>query len=131
MKSRLLSSDGASKRVVLLDNVKSFKFSWAELESLITAPTISGRKLYIGEGQRPNNITFILTLNGVSLSTDLAQRCVIVKLKKPDFSGDWEESTRRFIAKHRHEIVSEATPQTLEPVLVFFNLLPMSPVYTT
>ena len=116
VKTRLLSPDGAIKRVVLLDNVKSFKFSWAELESLITAPTISGKRNYVGEGQRPNTLTFIVTLNGVSLSTDLAQRCVIVKLKKPDFSGDWEESTRQFITKHRREIVSDILSFLRAPV---------------
>ena len=116
VKTRLLSPDGAMKRVALLDNVKSFKFSWAELESLITAPTISGKRNYVGEGQRPNSLTFVITLNGVSLSTDLAQRCVIIKLKKPDFSGDWEESTRQFIDKHRREIVSDILAFLRAPV---------------
>ena len=53
IKTRLLSSQATNKRVCLLDNVKSTRFSWGELEALITAETISGHALYEGEGTRP------------------------------------------------------------------------------
>ncbi len=107
VKARLLSPEGVTKRVVWLDNVKSHRLSWAELESLITTPTISGKRLYVGEGQRPNTLTFILTMNGVSLSTDMAQRSVIIKLRRPDYSGTWAEETRNFIEQYRHELVAD------------------------
>lgn len=111
-----------TKRIALLDNVKSLKFSWAELEALITSPVISGKRLYVGEASRPNNLSFIITLNGVSLSTDLAQRCVIIKLRKSDFAGTWAEETRQFIASHRRELVADALGflrQPAEPVTRF------------
>lgn len=107
MKARLLSSEGVTKRAVWLDNVKSHRLSWAELESLITSPVISGKKLYVGEGQRPNSLTFLLTMNGVSLSTDMAQRCVVIKLRRPDYSGTWAEETRYFIEAHRSDLVAD------------------------
>jgi hypothetical protein len=107
LKSRFLSGDGRKKRVALLDNVKSNKLSWAELESLITAPTISGHEMYVGEGHRPNHITWLCTLNGVSLSTDLAQRSVVIRIKRPTYSGCWEEETRRYIDDNRDAIIAD------------------------
>ena len=108
IKTRLLSSAGQSKRVLLLDNMKSLKFSCAELEALITSDTISGRKLYEGEGSRPNTLTVILTANGASLSMDMAQRSVFIKLKRPEYSGTWEDEVREFITSHRQQLVADA-----------------------
>jgi hypothetical protein len=105
--TRLLSPDALERRVVLLDNVKSLKFSWAELEALITTDSISGHRLYHGEGRRPNTLTVCITLNGASLSRDLAKRCVIVKLKRPEYRATWEEDAIRLIESRRWEIVGE------------------------
>jgi hypothetical protein len=106
-KTRLLSSEGRSKRVVLIDNIKSSKLSWPDIESLITARTISGRELYHGEGSRPNLVTVVLTMNGVNLSRDVAQRSVIVKLSKARYSGTWYEDTVAFIETHRTQIIND------------------------
>ncbi len=94
IKTRLLSADSLPKRLALLDNVKSHRFSWAELEGLLTAPTISGKRMYVGEATRPNVLTWFITLNGASLSTDMAQRLVIIKLGEPERSKNWEHDTR-------------------------------------
>ena len=107
IKQRLLSPDGLTKRIALLDNVKTLRFSWAELEAMITAPEISGKRLYVGNATRPNNLTWIVTLNGASLSTDMAQRCVIVKLRKPEYTGTWEEETYAFIRDNRDAIIGD------------------------
>jgi hypothetical protein len=107
IRQRLLSPEGLSKRIAVLDNVKSTRFSWAELEAMITAGIISGKRMYVGEAQRPNTLTWFITLNGVSLSTDMAQRAVIIKLKKPAFDPIWEEQTRAYIREHRREIIAD------------------------
>lgn len=107
MKARLLSPDALTCRVAMLDNVKTTKFSWGELESLITAPAISGKRMYVGEANRPNTITWIITLNGASLSTDMAQRSVIVRLAKPARSASWLTDTRRFIEDNRRALLAD------------------------
>lgn len=107
VKKRLLSSEGLTKRILLLDNVKSLRFSWGELEALVTAPTISGYKNYVGEGSRPNTSTVFITLNGASLSTDMAQRCVIIKVREPDRSGTWEDDVNAFIEANRQAIIAD------------------------
>ena len=107
IKTRLLSPDALPKRICLLDNIKSLKFSWAELEGLITTPTIGGHRMYVGEGSRPNHLTWFITLNGASLSTDMAQRSVIIKVRRPTRSANWEEDTTRFIIEHREAIIAD------------------------
>lgn len=107
LKTRLLSPAARTHRVALLDNVKTLRLSWAELESLITAPMISGRQLFVGEGQRPNLLTWFITLNGVSLATDMAQRSVIIKLVRGENHGTWHDETTRYIDDHRQEIIGD------------------------
>ena len=107
VKTRLLSSSARNLRIARLDNIKTHRFSWGELEGLITSPVISGHELYQGEGRRPNSLTWVLTLNGASLSTDMAQRCVIVQLSRPLHSASWESETRQFIEQHRWDIISD------------------------
>lgn len=107
IKQRLLSAEGMRRRVAILDNVKSLRFSWAELEALITAPTISGKRMYHGEASRPNTLVYLLTLNGASLSRDLAQRCVVIKLAAPKRTATWEEDTRDFIVANREALVAD------------------------
>lgn len=107
VKQRLLSPEAVGKRVCLVDNVKRTRFSWAELEALVTTPTISGKRLYVGEAQRPNTLTWIITINGVSLSTDLAQRSVIIKLDRAPYSGDWKDDTYKFIDNNRAALLAD------------------------
>lgn len=105
--TRLLSVEGIDKRVVLVDNVKTLRFSWGELEGLITNDTVSGHRMYAGEGRRPNTLTYCLTLNGASLSKDMAQRCVIVKVARPPRDAGWEEGTRALIQEKRWAILGD------------------------
>lgn len=120
IKTRLLTPDAMTRRVALLDNVKSLKFSWSELEAMVTSTTIGGHRMYCGEGTRPNTLTWFVTLNGASLSTDMAQRAVIIKLNRPQRSGSWSDETRAFIETHRPAIIADVVgflrsePATLE-----------------
>ena len=107
IKKRLLSPEARTKRVALLDNVKSLKFSSAEIESLITADEISGHRLYLGEGTRPNHLAWFITLNGPSLSTDMAQRTVEVRFARPKYTGSWESDVRQYIADNRNAILGD------------------------
>jgi hypothetical protein len=107
VKQRLLSSEYLTTRVALIDNAKTSRVSHADFEALITCRTISGKKLYVGEASRPNNLVWAITLNGASFSTDVAQRAVVIKLRRPTYSGTWEDHVRRFIDKHRDELISD------------------------
>ncbi|MCC6492155.1 MAG: bifunctional DNA primase/polymerase [Pirellulales bacterium] len=105
--TRLLTPAARLKRVGLWDNIKSMRLSSERVEALITTPQLSGRQLYVGEGTRPNLLTWFLTLNGVSMATDLAQRSVIIRLVRGDNSGPWLEDTAAFIDQHREQIIGD------------------------
>lgn len=107
IRQRLLSPEGLNKRLARLDNVKSLRFSWADLESIITTPKISGKRMYVGEGSRPNTLTWVITLNGVALSTDMAQRSIVIKLRKPDRRRHWEQEVTQHVEEHRTAIVAD------------------------
>jgi len=105
--TRILSPGGATKRILRMDNIKTHRLSWDDLEKLITSPSISGHLMYAGESHRKNLLTVFMTLNGANLSKDLAQRVVVIKLARPEHHAHWEDDVRRFIKIHRWEILAE------------------------
>lgn len=96
--TRLLSPDALQKRVVIFDNESgNSRLSNDEIASLFTTHCISGRALYKGEGSRPNNMLWVITLNSPSLDSDFAVRCVPVALKRPEYSANWKSDLTDFI----------------------------------
>src|SRR5262249_29742783 len=73
----------------------------------VTSTTISGRQMYVGEGQIPNTFAVMLTINGATLSRDMAQRCVIIKLARPEYSATWEEDAKADIEASRWSIIGD------------------------
>lgn len=114
-KTRLLSPAAMRHRIALLDNLKSLKFSWAQLEGLITNPVVSGHAMYVGEGQRPNVLTYCLTLNGAALSRDMASRCAIVEMARPNYSGNWRATVSAFVTRRRWAIVGDCLARLRSP----------------
>lgn len=99
--------NGQRHRVALLDNIKESCLSSATVESLITSSAVGGHRLNVGYGSRPNTITWVMTMNGMSLSRDLAQRTVVIKLSEPKRSGTWDDDVDRFIAEHRDDVIAD------------------------
>ena len=114
--TRLLSKSAAGRRFVLFDNVKTRRLSSAALESLITAPTISGKQMYVGEGQCVNNYTVSFTVNGANFSQDLAQRVIQIHVTKPTYSGTWSRQVRKFIAENQLQIMGDIAHYYQRPV---------------
>jgi hypothetical protein len=105
--SRLLSPRGLECRVGLIDNLKSLRFSSSSLERLVTSDVISGKQMYVGESRRPNTLQWIITSNMPSLSKDLAQRSVIVRVTTPVYDPDWQDKVRNYIEEHRWQIIGD------------------------
>jgi hypothetical protein len=117
---RLLTSDALTTRVCLVDNVKASRFSWVDFEALVTADTISGHKMYVGDSTRPNRFTWFLTLNGPALGTDIAQRSIVIELKKPKkYASTWLEDTARYIEEHRSRIIGDVRAALEQPPVKF------------
>ena len=107
IKTRMLTPTARTKRMAVIDNVKNLRLSWAEFEAIVTSPIISGKQLYVGEGQRPNLLTWFITVNGPTLATDLAQRSIIIKVARAEYSGTWVEDTYGFIDQYRSQIIAD------------------------
>lgn len=104
---RLISSEGRSKRIALLDNIQG-TFSSANLARLITAETLSGIAPYgRTEETRKNDLTYIITSNAASLDDDIAQRAFTIKIKKSPRSSTWERDIRSFIDLNRETLFAE------------------------
>jgi hypothetical protein len=114
--TRLLSPAALDRRLALLDNVKALRFSWADLEALITIDVLSGRQLYVGEGRRPNTLVWLITVNHAGLSRDLAQRCVPIRLERPDYDPRWESEVTAFIDERRWDIIGDVLAELKRPV---------------
>ncbi len=109
IKTQILNQakNNARPRVIAIDNIKTRRFSSADLESLITSKDVSGKVLYCGNGVVPNLHTLVFTINGANLSKDLAQRCIVIKLGQSVHSPTWSEKVDDFIKKHKWSIIGE------------------------
>lgn len=107
IKKRMLTRGALGKRIAKIDNLKSMRFSWSELEGVITAPAISGHRMFEGEGDRPNLLTWFITLNGANLSRDMAMRSIVAKVKRPTNSATWHDETTKFIDQNRETLIAD------------------------
>src|SRR6185312_6465579 len=104
----LLSTGAMRKRVALLDNLKSSHFSSERIEALITSGVIGGHDMYLGHGERPNDLTWVCTVNGASLSLDLAERSIVVQVLPRPYTLTWHRETLAYVATRREAIYADA-----------------------
>jgi hypothetical protein len=112
---RLLSAAGRRARLVIFDNVKGSRVSSSLIESSVTAPVLSGKQLFQGEGSRPNFLTWCITSNQPSLSKDLAARTYPIRVRPPKYSPEWEARINAFIAAHRWSIIADMLAELAGP----------------
>lgn len=108
VKKRLLSTEGRERRIALFDNVTA-SFKGSNLADFITAEQITGMAPYgHGEESRPNDLTWVCTMNGGCVDTDMATRTYKIKIKKPDtYQPRWEAETKAFIDANRGQIMAD------------------------
>ena len=108
IKKRLLSSEGRERRIALFDNITS-SFKGANLADFITAEKITGMAPYgHGEESRPNDLTWVATMNGGNVDTDMATRTYKLKIRKPTtYAPRWEQETRALIAANGPQILAD------------------------
>ncbi len=106
-RSRLLTPGAGSYRILLMDNVKTFRLSSADLESLVTSPNVNGHRLYHGQAAVPNYYTLFITLNGASLSKDFAQRVIPIRFTRAKYRSGWEAEVDDFLSKNRDRLIGD------------------------
>lgn len=107
VRKRLLGDDSLSKRITIIDNLKG-RLSDGNIEGFITSKDIDGWKPYHGQASRPNLLTWYLTANSPSLSRDLADRAVVIKIGHQQHASDFIRWAQEFIREHRPAILAEA-----------------------
>jgi len=108
MMQRLLSPRGREKRVCLWDNVDSsreVKSPW--LDQNVTHDEISGKQMFLGEGTRPNNLCWWITVNNARLSPDIARRSFAARFHKPKYRPDWEPNINEVVDRRGDEIAAD------------------------
>lgn len=108
VKKRLISTEGRTKRIALFDNVEK-TFKSPVLASLVTTKAITERAAYgRGEESRPNDITFVATINGASVDTDMATRSYTLRVKKPEvMKPSWKQEVISYLAANRLAIYAD------------------------
>lgn len=100
IEGRLLSPNALAKRCVLVDNVRD-RIARAAVERLITADSVNGHRLYTGDAERPNTLTWFFTANSPDLSRDLASRSVVIRLGRPIYGSGFATKARVFVTHRR------------------------------
>jgi hypothetical protein len=113
---RLLNSASDPKRVVIHDNAKTQKLSRADLEAFITEPRVNGHQFYTGDRDVPNLYTVIITINGGTLSCDMALRSIPVHFATPAYYPTWDAEVDAFIDTHRAAIFGDIAAALRMPV---------------
>lgn len=104
-RGRFLSDSALLQRCVLIDNVKS-ELGGNELEQLITGTVIDGHKLHVGHMSRPNLFTWFITMNSPTLSKDLAERAIIIRIGSQKHDVDFKSWSMKFIEERRPYLIT-------------------------
>jgi hypothetical protein len=107
VQTSLLSPSALPLRVALLDNVKTYRLSSEFIEALITCESIDGHRLYVGHAVRPNFLLWLITVNGANFSKDMAQRSIVIKLRRFTATPSWYSETVAYIDAHRSTIIAD------------------------
>ena len=104
---RIISTKGRNARILRIDNVTGVLRNSC-LASMVTTGTITGRASYgRDEESRPNNLTYVVTVNGASVDTDIASRTYCLMIRKPKMDPNWVENVREYITRNRLQIFSD------------------------
>lgn len=115
---RIFSSDDYLSRVFLFDNIKGKSFGGTGIETAITSKRLSGHRMYVGTVSRPNDALWVITFNMPSLTRDMSERSVTVRIGKPQGGTDWLEWAEAFVENHREEILAEVFEILSQPAAV-------------
>ena len=104
---RIISTKGRNARILRLDNVTGVLRSSA-LSQLVTTASISGRASYgRGEESRPNNLTYVVTVNGATVDTDIASRAYYIMVSRPKMDPTWTDRVVSYIERNRMKIFAD------------------------
>lgn len=110
----LMDDEALNRRVLLADNVKGTLSSRC-LEILVTSPTISGHRMYVGGMSRPNLMTLFVTSNVPRLSRDLSSRSINVRIGGFRHGVDFIAWTGKFMSERRAALLADIRAVLMGP----------------
>lgn len=102
----LFSSNMWNARNLLFDNVKG-RFGGSAIEAVATAKTLTGWKSYVGQIERPNDATILVTFNQPEMTADMARRSVIIKIGTPKHDKSFVAWAEDFISENRMALIAD------------------------
>lgn len=108
---RILSPEGMDKRIILADNV-TVTLRSPKLDQLVTNTVLSGKRLGIGEGRRPNNLCMFVTMNNAKVSPDMARRSFFIGCVAPEKTVkdrvQWDAALTAFLLANSARVAADA-----------------------
>ncbi|MBM4321548.1 MAG: hypothetical protein FJ125_16800, partial [Deltaproteobacteria bacterium] len=68
---------------------------------------INGKRMYHGDFERPNTLSWFLTSNVPELSGDLTDRCVVVRIGPQQHGVDFISKVAEFLKQHRAALIRD------------------------
>ena len=111
MEGNLVSSVGMNNKIVLIDNCQG-EIRSQQLSKCMTDQSITARpKFGHHEVRRPNDLIWIFTGNSIQGETDIADRCVLITLGRPEnmnaIRAQWKRSLLKFLRANRDQILAD------------------------
>ena len=104
--SKMIVNSNDSK-LIRFDNVRSENINLTELETLLTSKTLSADRKFGDTATINNDFMYVITMNQPSMPLDLATRTVVIRLKRPEYSHEWNRNIDEFLDKEGDSIVKD------------------------
>lgn len=105
-RARLLDTSSLTQRICFRDNVKG-KLQGSDLEGLMTGKNIDGKKMYVGQFNRPNFLTWFVTANTARLSRDIAERSVIIKIGRGNYAENFRGWAFQWVQENQKALLAD------------------------
>lgn len=106
VRSRLLDESSLNLRVAIIDNIRG-RFARSNFEAVVTSPVIDGKRMYVGQFSRPNNVTWILTANTANLSNDIVMRSYGIFIGQAKHAAQHDQWLIPFMRDNRAHVISD------------------------
>jgi hypothetical protein len=93
--------------VFIFDNVLG-TFGGSGIAAAMTARTINGWRSYVGQTSRPNDATYFITFNQPQLSSELAERCVVINIGAPKHGVAFVAWATDYVRRYRLNLIADA-----------------------
>lgn len=93
--THIVTRSESRSRVILLDNFHG-TLRGKDFEKLLTAPEYSGHAMFRGHGSMPNRFIWLANGNDMTLSDDMSERFMPIKIRRADYDTKFHKAIQSF-----------------------------------